>query len=141
VIQRGEGGLTGRAQRQGAQATDGWDPAAGCALEAISGDPDRWIRSGRLGSSTRGQPTLLRPRRQSRQSQGRRDWDQLGGPDKLNGGTPVVRTGLGTRERWGERFGRVRVTLTSNPGRGERKSSMLRPGLAPAREGEYYGPK
>jgi hypothetical protein len=50
----GEGGRTGWAQRQGAQATDGWDLAAGCALEAVSGDPDRWIRSGRLGSSARG---------------------------------------------------------------------------------------
>jgi hypothetical protein len=26
---RGEGGLTGRAQRQGTQAIDGWDPGAG----------------------------------------------------------------------------------------------------------------
>jgi hypothetical protein len=52
-----------------------------------------------------------------------------------------VRTGLGKRELQRERSGRVGVTPTSNPGRGEGKSGALRPGLAPREEGEYNGPK
>jgi hypothetical protein len=52
-----------------------------------------------------------------------------------------VRTELGTREWRRERFGRIRVTPASNPGREEGESGALRLGLAPAREGEHYGPK
>jgi hypothetical protein len=37
--------------------------------------------------------------------------------------------------------GRVGVTSARNPGHGEGESGMLRLGLAPAREGEHYGPQ
>jgi hypothetical protein len=47
---RGKGGLTGQAQRQGAQAIDMWGPGWRHASEPISSDLDRWIRDGRLGS-------------------------------------------------------------------------------------------
>jgi hypothetical protein len=53
---RGEGGLTGWAQRQGAQATDGWDP--GVVVHALSGiwrsrplDWEQTVRIGRQGGN------------------------------------------------------------------------------------------
>jgi hypothetical protein len=53
-----EGELTGRAQRQEAQATDGWDPVAGCAHEPVSNDLDHWIKDGRLRSGAQGLTAL-----------------------------------------------------------------------------------
>lgn len=46
-----------------------------------------------------------------------------------------MRIGLGMRERWRECSGQVGVTLARNPGREEGKSGMLRPWLAPEKEG------
>jgi hypothetical protein len=51
-----------------------------------------------------------------------------------------VRTVLGTMEWRREGFEWVRVTPASNPGRGDAKSGVQRPVLAPAREGEHYEP-
>jgi hypothetical protein len=52
-----------------------------------------------------------------------------------------VRTGPKARE-WRRRCSeQVGVTPSSNPGRGEGESVVLRPVPSPAREGEHYEPK
>jgi hypothetical protein len=52
-----------------------------------------------------------------------------------------MRIGPGTRERQRECPERVRITPVRNPGHREGESGALKLGLAPAREGECYGPQ
>jgi hypothetical protein len=66
--------------------------------------------------------------------------DQRDGPDKLAGRVPAMRLRPGARERRRESSRWVGVTLARNLGRGDGESSVLRLGLAPAREGECYRP-
>jgi hypothetical protein len=77
------GSATGEGRRDdqsgpvpGAQATDGWGQGKACLREAVSVDPDRWIRGGRLGSSEQGfmarWPALFHPRRRSHRRWGKR---------------------------------------------------------------------
>jgi hypothetical protein len=45
------------------------------------------------------------------------------------------------REQWREVLRAGQVTLARNPGRGEGELGVLRPGLAPVRWRERYGPQ
>jgi hypothetical protein len=117
------------------------------SYEAVSVDPDRWIRDGRLGSSAQGfttrWPTLLLSAaarspetRQTRPSGGsgvtRAGWNWWG-LGEHTGGAPATRTGSRMGERWRECSGRVGVTPVRKPGHREGESGVLRLGLAPAR--------
>jgi hypothetical protein len=68
-----------------------------------------------------------------------RNW--RGGLDELSGSAPAMRPGSGKREQRRRCFGRVGITSARNPGRREEESGTLKLGLAPAREGERYGPQ
>jgi hypothetical protein len=68
-------------------------------------------------------------------------WNWLGGPGKLTSEAPATRTGPEARERWRGYSKGVGVTPLRNPGHREGESGMLRLGLAPATEGERYGPQ
>jgi hypothetical protein len=66
--------------------------------------------------------------------------DRREGPRELAGGVPATRPRPKAGERQRESSGRVGITPARNPSRGEGESGTLRLGLAPAREGECYGP-
>jgi hypothetical protein len=68
-----------------------------------------------------------------------RNW--RGGLSELTSGAPATRTGPEVRERRRECTGRVGITPARNPSHRERGSGALKLELAPAREGEHYGPQ
>jgi hypothetical protein len=126
-----------------------------CSREVVSRDLDRWVRDGRFKSGAQGLTTRwLAPLLSTAvgsleigqtRSRGPRvvgvGWNWRGGPGELTGGAPVAITGAEAREQCRGCSGRVWMTPARNLGRGEGESSVLRLGLAPAREGERYGPQ
>jgi hypothetical protein len=66
--------------------------------------------------------------------------DRREGPNELASGVPAMIPRSEAREHQRESSRRVGVTPARNPDRREGESSVLRLGLALAREGEFYGP-